>query len=264
MRAATERPAPRTVSVVTVVRNGEQTIAGCLESVARQTVPAQHVVVDGASTDRTLEVVGRYAHVSTVTSEPDSGLYDAMNKGIRASTGDVVGILNADDLYAGPDVLESVVDALESTGADTCYGDLEYVDAADPRQVVRSWTSGAYSAGRMRWGWMPPHPTFFVKRAVYDRCGLFDLSLGTAADYELMLRFLLRDGVTTTYLPRVLVRMRTGGSSGRTLSARLRAHANDWRAWSRNGLSTFPWRVVFKPLRKVGQFRRVTARGGAG
>lgn len=249
------------LSVVTVVRNGARTIGDCLESVASQSVRAEHVVVDGVSTDGTLDVVSRFPHVSRVISEPDSGIYDAMNKGIRAATGDIVAILNADDVYADARVLEDVRDAMTANAADTAYGDLDYVDADDLRVVRRAWRSGAFSVGRMRWGWMPPHPTFFVRRSVYERRGLFETALGTAADYELMVRLLVRDRVSTTYVPRVLVKMRTGGRSGVSLAARLRAHANDWRAWRLNGLSAFPWRIIFKPLRKVGQYRAVPSGG---
>ncbi len=241
------------VTVVTVVRNGAATIRDCLESVRGQTVRAEHVVVDGLSTDGTREIV-EAAGVARLVSERDSGIYDAMNKGIRLATGGVVGILNADDRYAAPDVLASVLGALADPAYDACYGDLVYVDRDDPRRVVRRWRAGSYGPRSFLWGWMPPHPTFFVRRRVYAEHGLFDTSLGTSADYELMLRLLVRDGVRARYVPRRLVEMRSGGASNATVAQRLAANRMDREAWRRNGLTPLPFTFLAKPIRKVGQF----------
>jgi glycosyltransferase len=241
------------ISVVTVVRNGAATIRDCLDSVQRQTVRAEHVVWDGGSTDGTDELVRRSPDVH-LHQGADAGIYDAMNKGIALATGDVVGTLNADDAYADETCLERVAEALGRSGADSCYGDLVYVDAKDPSRVRRTWRSGAYSPESFYWGWMPPHPTFFVRRGVYERFGAFDTGLGTASDYELMLRLLLRHGISSVYIPQVLVRMRMGGASNASLLGRLRANRMDRRAWRVNGLKAYPWTTVAKPLRKVGQF----------
>jgi len=243
------------ISVVTVVRNGRDTIGDCLASVASQTRAAEHIVIDGASTDGTAERVrAATPPVARLVSEPDRGLYDAMNKGIALATGEVVGTLNADDVYAHERVLELVAEAFADPAVEVVYGDLEYVDRADPRRVVRRWRAGACSPGSFRRGWMPPHPTFFARRRAYERLGAYDLGLGTAADYELMLRFLLRHGLAAAYLPQVLVRMRTGGVSNRTLAGRLRAHRMDRLAWEVNALRPSPWTLPLKPLRKIVQF----------
>jgi glycosyltransferase len=192
--------------------------------------------------------------VAKVISEPDAGIYDGMNKGIAMSSGDIVGMLNADDVYAGPDILEKVTDAFRNTAVDACYGDLVYTDPRDLNRVVRYWKSSPYDISRFYWGWMPPHPTFFVRRRVYQQYGLFNLSMGSAADYEIMLRFLLRYRLAAVYLPMVMVRMRTGGVSNRSLKNRLRANRSDRAAWRVNSLSPYPWTTVLKPLRKIGQF----------
>jgi glycosyltransferase involved in cell wall biosynthesis len=245
------------VSVVTVVRNGAATIGACLDSVSAQSGPKEHIVVDGASDDGTVEIVrARGGSVARFISEPDAGLYEAMNKGIAVAGGEIVGTLNADDVYADASVLERVRRAFADPDVQACYGDLDYVDARHPSRVVRRWRSGSGTAGRIYRGWMPPHPTFFARRVVYEQCGVFNTALGTAADYELMLRFLLKHRVRAAYIPEVLVRMRSGGVSNRSLGHRLRAHRMDRLAWEVNGLKPRPWTLPFKPLRKIGQFFR--------
>jgi len=240
--------------VITVVRNGASTIADCLASVRSQTLNAEHIVWDGGSTDGTVDIIRRLSPRVHLHVGADAGLYDAMNKAAALATGDVIGFLNADDLYTDASVLESVVTLLGATSAQSCYGDLVYVDAADPARVVRYWRSGPFDARRFAWGWMPPHPTFFARRDVYARHGMFDTSLGTSCDYELMLRMLVRHRVSAAYLPRVLVRMREGGLSNATLSARLAANRMDREAWRVNGLTPLPWTLLLKPLRKIGQY----------
>lgn len=246
------------VSIITVVRNGADTLPDCIESVLSQTHPdLEYIVVDGASTDGTLEVVrANGPKIAKVISEPDRGPYDAMNKGLAAATGEVIGILNADDLYAHPGVVANVVRELEATGADAAYGDLVYVDRTDTRRVWRVWHSGPYRAGAFLNGWMPPHPTFFVRRAVYARFGVFSLALGTAADYELMLRFVHKHGIRLCYVREVLVRMRRGGLSNASWQNWLRANRNDRKAWRVNGLQPRFYTLWWKPLRKLTQWRR--------
>jgi glycosyltransferase len=181
-----------------------------------------------------------------------------MNKGIGLATGEVVGILNADDFYASPLVLEKVGRIFEDPSVMSCYGDLEYVrecsGAPTGFTVVRYWKSGPFSPDSFYWGWMPPHPTFFVRRSVYERCGVFNTEIGSATDYELMLRLLLKERITTAYIPETLVRMRVGGASNESLQARLKANRMDRRAWEVNGLKPYPWTTVMKPLRKVLQW----------
>lgn len=244
------------ISIITVVFNGRKTIEKCLDSVREQECPfpVEHVIVDGGSDDGTLECIKRKNCVSTIISEPDEGIYDAMNKGIRAAGGDVVGILNADDFYASSHVLRHVVQLLDEKGLDSCYGDLVYVDADEVTKVKRYWRSGDYQPRKFYWGWMPPHPTFFVRREVYLKYGLFNLSFGTAADYELMLRFLLKHRISCGYIPEILVKMRSGGTSNASLKTRLIANWNDRLAWKVNDLKPYPWTLYLKPLSKVTQY----------
>jgi GT2 family glycosyltransferase len=189
-----------------------------------------------------------------VWSEPDGGLYEAMNKGIARSTGEVLGFLNADDVYAHPQVLADVARALADPEVDAVYADLVYVHPVSPGRVVRTWRAGPYRPGAFRWGWMPPHPTFFARRSLYERHGGFDTSFGTSADYELMLRLVHRHGARLAYLPQVMVHMRAGGASNRNLRARLDANRHDRQACARHGLHPAWFTGGLKPLRKVWQF----------
>lgn len=245
------------VSIITVVRNGADTLPDCIASVLAQTYPdIEYLVVDGASTDATLDVIRSFgSKIARVISEPDRGPYDAMNKGIAAATGDVVGILNADDLYAHPNVVSQIVEKMRLTAADAAYGDLLYVDRTDVRRVWRVWRAGAYRLGAFLQGWMPPHPTFFVKRAVYRQFGTFNLNLGTAADYELMLRLVHKHGIRLCYVPDVLVWMRRGGVSNASWQNWLRANRNDREAWRLNGLQPRFYTLYWKPVRKLSQWR---------
>lgn len=243
------------ISIVTATYNAAATLKHSLHSVANQSVVPEHLIIDGCSTDKTLMITGKHAgHALQIVSEPDNGIYDAMNKGIQKTTGDVIGILNADDFYASPCVLEDVVDVFQDRSVDACFGDLCYVDYDDTDKTVRYWRSNHFEYRKFYWGWMPPHPTFFVRRSAYERFGLFNLSLGSAADYELMLRFLVRHRLHTVYIPKVLVKMRTGGISNAGLKNRLRANRMDRKAWAVNHLRPYPWTLTMKPLRKIGQW----------
>jgi len=245
-----------TFSIITVAYNSAATIADTLTSVSVQDYPqVEHLVIDGASTDDTLAIVRRFSHRMQVVSEPDQGLYDAMNKGLQQATGDIVGILNSDDFYVHPNVLSRVAAMLEQTGADALYADLEYVDHRDTERIVRHWKSGVYGESHFLRGWMPPHPTFFVRRSVYQRLGGFDTRLRCSADYELMLRFLLKNNTSVCYLPEVIVRMRTGGMSNASLRHRLRANREDRDAWRMNGLTPRFYTFFLKPLSKISQYR---------
>lgn len=246
-----------TVSVVTVTYNAAATVAEAVESVVSQkgdfTLDCH--IVDGASTDDTLACIDPYRdRIAAVTSAPDQGLYDAMNRGVARAKGDIIGILNADDRYADHHVIADVLEAFEDTGADAIYADLDYVDQADGHTVIRRWKSG--HPGDWRKGWMPPHPTLFVKRELYEQAGLFNLQLKSAADYELMLRFFHFRGAELAYLPRVTVQMRAGGQSNASLGNRLRANAEDAQAWRLNGARPPFLLRLRKPLRKLGQFKR--------
>lgn len=244
------------ISIITVVFNGAATIRQCIESVLGQDYPfVEYIVIDGNSTDGTQEVVKSYeSRVQKFVSEPDSGIYDAMNKGIAAASGDVIGILNADDFYAYQSVLSDVAQIMSANDYQGCYGDLQYVDSADESLVKRQWVSGSYKPGAFLNGWMPPHPTFFVRKDVYDKHGKFSLNLGSAADYELMLRLIHKAGIKIAYIPKVLVKMRIGGVSNSTLKNRLAANRNDLKAWKTNNLTPKFYTLWLKPLRKIFQF----------
>jgi glycosyltransferase involved in cell wall biosynthesis len=246
------------VSIITICYNSAATIEDTIKSVCSQEYPnVEYIIVDGASTDRTLEIADRYrGRIAKVISEKDKGIYDAMNKGIQAATGDVVGILNSDDYYADERVISDVVNALTGSGCDGLYADLIYVNREQKNKVVRRWIAGKYRAGMFLGGWMPPHPTFFVKRHLYHELGLYNLSLRSAADYELMLRFIHRHHISLVYLPRVITHMRTGGQSNVSLRNRIRANKEDRAAWRINDLKPAWYTLTLKPVSKLFQYLR--------
>jgi len=243
------------ISVITAVYNAKDTIADAIESVLAQDYPdIEHIIVDGASTDGTVEILNDYkVRLAVLVSEPDNGIYDALNKGIKHATGDVVGFLHADDLFADGTILSKIAAAFSDGGCDATYGDLVYVRKLEPDKVIRYWQSGDYSVNRLKHGWMPPHPTFYARRYVYEQHGGFDTSFRIAADYDCMLRFLARAKVRCAYIPHVLVKMRLGGESNRSLRNILQKSTEDYQALRRNGvggLSALAW----KNLSKLPQF----------
>ncbi|MBE9463050.1 glycosyltransferase family 2 protein [Dyadobacter subterraneus] len=244
------------VSIITVVYNGAATIRHCIESVLSQNFDSiEYIIVDGNSTDGTKEIIASYgSKISKFISEPDKGIYDAMNKGVKLATGDVVGILNADDFYADANIISDVVKAMNQSDADACYGDLNYVDGQNETVIKRNWVSGQYKPNSFLMGWMPPHPTFFVKKKCYEQFGDFRLDMGSAADYEIMLRFIFKYGIKLTYIPKVLVKMRTGGVSNNTLKNRIKANNNDRKAWRVNDIKPWFFTLLLKPVRKIVQF----------
>lgn len=244
------------ISIITAVYNSAETIEDSLKSLQSQSYKdIEHIIIDGGSTDGTLEVVKQYSGPNEkIISEPDKGIYDALNKGIGEATGSIIGILHSDDIYAHGDILSKVAAVFEDESVDSCYGDLQYVDRVNTDKIIRHWKSKTYEKNMFYRGWMPPHPTFFVRRHLYERYGTFNLKLGTAADYELMLRFLLRYGVSTRYIPDVIVRMRAGGKSNESLFNRYKANRMDREAWRVNGLKPLYWTLVMKPLSKLSQY----------
>lgn len=241
------------ISLITVTYNAETHIERCINSVIAQRYKnLEYIIIDGRSTDRTMDVILRYRrHISHLVCENDNGIYDAMNKGLRLATGHIVGILNADDFFADEDVLGDIEQLFQSLDTSIVYGDLEFIDAYG--KVVRRWQSGGYYPSNLNAGWMPPHPTFYCRRQLFEQHGYYSLNYGSAADYELMLRF-LRQGYNIRYLKKVMIRMETGGVSNRSLKNRLRALHYDLKAMRNNDLP-FPLITIFlKPLRKIGQF----------
>lgn len=227
------------ISIVTPVYNGAKTIRDTLDSIFGQRYSnLESIVVDGGSSDETVEIVRGYGtQVSRLISERDKGPYDAMSKGIAISKGDIVGILNADDHYCRNDVLELVAGAFSDPSIQACWGDLVYVDREDPSRIIRYWRSGPYRPGLFELGWMPPHPSFFVRRSVYETYGQFNPEFKLAADYELLLRLIARHGISTRHIPEILVRMRVGGLSNRSWKNRLVQNLECHRAGRINGLA---------------------------
>lgn len=244
------------VSLITVSYNSEDTIEETFLSVFSQKgVDLEYIVIDGGSRDRTLAIIEKHRDkIDHFLSEKDNGIYDAMNKGLKMATGDVIGILNSDDVLAGETILGDLVSAFEKSNADGLYGDLVYVGRDDLSKVSRKWVSGNYLDGDFKKGWMPPHPTFYVKKEVYEKYGLFNLNFSSAADYEIMLRFIHKHKISITYLPKVMVKMRQGGKSNASFSNRLKANREDRKAWEVNGLKPGPFTLLFKPLSKLSQF----------
>lgn len=244
------------VSIITVCYNSATTIGDAIQSVVSQNHPdIEHIIIDGGSGDDTLTIINQYKNnIAHLVSEPDKGIYDAMNKGIALASGDIVGILNSDDLYADENVLRDVIALFQKENCEGVYADLVYVDRENTSKINRYWKAGNYKKGAFRKGWMPPHPTFFVKRSVYERLGNFTTALKSAADYEIMLRFIHKHEITLAYLPRVIVRMRAGGKSNVTLRNRIRANREDKQAWVMNGLRPGLFTLVRKPLSKIFQF----------
>jgi glycosyltransferase involved in cell wall biosynthesis len=243
------------ISVITATYNSASTVRDTLTSIRQQQHPdVEHIIVDGRSTDGTLEIVAGFPHIAKIISEKDNGIYDAMNKGIRMATGDVIGILNSDDVYIDPTVLSTVATAFADPEVMTVYADLQYVHPDDLDKVQRTWITGRFRKNSFYYGWMPPHPTFFVRREVYERIGLFNTDLRSAADYELMLRVLLKYDIPARYIPRVIVKMRAGGMSNASLLNRIRANREDRLAWKLNGLRPYFFTLYLKPLRKITQY----------
>lgn len=243
------------ISIVTAVYNRAATIGQAIESVRRQSYPhVEHVIQDGASTDGTLEVIGRLADTATsLESAPDGGIYEAINRGIERATGDVIGLMHSDDFFAHDEVLARVAGRLEASGADGVYGDLDYVASGATGRVLRHWKSGRYDRAKLSRGWMPPHPTLYLRRSIYERFGGFDTDFRIAADYEAMMRYLVRGGITLDYLPEVMVKMRVGGESNGSLGRILRKSREDLRAIRRHELGGFGT-LAMKNLGKIGQF----------
>jgi glycosyltransferase involved in cell wall biosynthesis len=244
-----------TISIITVAFNSEKTIRDTLLSVSKQTNKnIEHIIVDGGSKDNTLSIVAEFPHISKVISERDYGVYDAMNKGLRLATGDVIGFLNSDDIYADDMVLDRVANVFELKNVHSLYSDLEFFEG-ESDNVVRVWNAGALKRKRFLFGWMPPHPTFFVKKSVYMNFGTFDVKFRQSADYELMLRFLYRHGISSHYLQGTSIKMRVGGLSNASFKNRWHANNEDEFAWRHNALKPYFFTLWMKPFIKLEQFK---------
>lgn len=242
------------ISVITVCYNAESTIERCIQSVVTQSFKnVEYIIIDGRSTDNTLQIIHKYQQdIQFLLSEPDKGIYDAMNKGIKMATGDVIGMLNADDLFADDDVLSAVAESFSLQNAEILYGDLNYINPQGG--VIRKWRSGKYFQGMFNWGWMPPHPTFYCKRALFLKFGPYRLDYGTAADYELMVRFMHKHPINAYYLEKVMILMKTGGASNKSLNNRVKGLLYDLKAMRNHGIIIPIVTIFFKPLRKISQY----------
>lgn len=243
------------VSIITVVKDNERFIEDSIKSVLSQSYQSiEYIIIDGSSTDGTVEKIKKYSNkISKFLSEKDSGIYDAMNKGIELSTGDIIGFLNSDDVFANSEMISAIVQKFKNENIKGCYGDLVYMDK-DLKRVIRYWKSGKYKKDAFRKGWMVPHPTLFLLREVYLEFGKFRTDFRVSADYEFMLRLIEKNGVLLYYIPNVLVKMRIGGKSGLSIKKMLLKAKEDMVAWRINGLKP-PFGLNFiKPFRKISQF----------
>ena len=245
------------ISIVTVCYNSADTLEDTIASVSRQRcADIEHIIVDGGSTDGTQELVARYkGRIKKFVSEPDEGIYDAMNKGIRMAEGDVVGFLNADDMYADESVISDVVAAVAARDVDGVYGDLVYVRRDDAGKVTRYWKAGEYLPGAFRLGWVPPHPTFFCRRDLFERFGYYNAFYRIAGDFDLMLRLIEKHRVPVGYIQRPLVRMRVGGRAN-TIRGMLCGNREILHAFAANSIRPSPGLFWRKPLAKLGQLAR--------
>lgn len=244
------------ISVVTITYNSALTLHDTIKSVLAQNYDdIEYLIIDGGSTDETLEIIKSFSdnRIKWI-SEPDKGIYDAMSKGKRMATGEVVGVLNSDDFYPDSHVLERVANAFNDLMVDAVYGDLKYVDYTDTSKVTRNWVSGNYNRENFLRGWMPPHPTFFLRKAAFEKYGYYNPNFKSAGDYELMLRMLFKNGLNAHYIPYVQVTMRAGGVSNSSLKNRLRANREDRDAWALNGIKPKWYTLIMKPLSKLKQW----------
>jgi len=243
------------LSLITVTYNSAETLQNTIKSVRSQQINGlEYIVIDGGSVDGTLELLAESSDVvSHWISEPDSGIYDAMNKGVKLTTGEIIGFLHADDCFANTNILGEIIRRFSINDIDFLYGDLEYITTTKPSKVLRYWQSGEFSTSMLKWGWMPPHPTVYFKRGLIDKVGLFNTSYTIAADYEWMLRCLNTPAINVQYWPQVVVQMRVGGASNKNLSRIIKKSREDYRAIKSNkigGILT----LAFKNLGKVTQF----------
>jgi glycosyltransferase len=243
------------ISIITATYNNEKTIEQTIQSVINQTYQdIEYIVIDGNSSDNTLKIVDKYRNkISHIISEADKGMYDALNKGIMKATGNIIGFLHADDFYSENTILEKVEHTFKVYGTQSVYGDLDYVAQENPEKIIRKWKSGKFEFDELKKGWMPPHPTFFVLRDVYWKYGFFDLKYKIASDYDLMLRFLGKHKISTAYLPEVLVKMRWGGKSNKSIDNIILKSKEDYRALKNNNIGGI-YSLFMKNFRKISQF----------
>lgn len=243
-------------TILTAVYNNKPHIEECIQSVLSQDYDQiEHIIIDGGSNDGTVEIINKYQDkISKFISEPDEGIYYALNKGIKAASGDVVGLLHSDDMFYDEHVISKIAELFKKTNTDSVYSDLVYVYKDNPDKILRYWKAGEFNYNSLKMGWMPPHPAFFVKKNIYDKFGGFDTSYKIASDYEIVLRFLAKHKISSSYLPEVTVKMRTGGASNKSISNIKHKSQEDYKALKAAGFSLPAFTLFWKNLRKVPQF----------
>lgn len=249
-----------TISLITATYNSEATIADTLKSVLAQTYKdIEYWIIDGCSKDGTMDILKHYEPMFNgklhIISEPDKGIYDAMNKGIARATGDVVGLLNSDDYYTSDDALATIAHFFSHNDADAIYGDIHFVNDSNPEKCVRYYSSALFRPWLLRFGFMPAHPSFYVRREVYQKYGTYSLDYKIASDYDLMVRLLYKHRIKATYIKKDFVTMRTGGISTKSVKNRLLISREDVKACRRNGLYTNIAFISVKYLYKVFEFK---------
>lgn len=248
------------VSIITVTYKSAATLSRTLRSIEQQTYPnIEHIIIDGESPDATIPIIHDYAarHSNVrFISEKDKGIYDAINKGLRMATGEIIGILNSDDTLASKDTIAHIVKTFEETGADLTYGDLvycRYIEIEKQLHVVRNWVSNDFNPASLRFGWMCPHPTLYLRKRVYDEQGLYKTNYRISADYDFILRVFSKSQYKKAYIPEVLINMELGGVSNRDMRSMYRKTKEDIRVLKENGQFHF-YTILAKNLRKIGQF----------
>lgn len=243
------------ISIITVVFNGEKTISDTIMSVSSQDYAnVEYIIIDGASSDGTTAIIEKHKEkISVFVSELDNGIYDAMNKGVNLATGDLIGFLNADDIYAHSSVLSRVAATFNRCNVDACYGDLVYV-RDDLSKIIRYYRSNRFSPKMLAYGWMPAHPTLFIKRKLFDRHGLFKTDYRIAADYEMVARLFWKHHIRYQYIPDVLVKMRMGGVSTSGVKSNYILSKEIVRACKENDINTSLPRVLLKYPLKIMEF----------
>lgn len=244
------------VSIITVTHNSSRFLQDCISSVASQTHnDIEYIIIDGNSSDETVSIIRKNDDsISHWISESDKGMYDALNKGMKLATGDIIGILNSDDILAFPDTISGIVECFRNNKVDSIFGDLVYVEQEDTSKTLRVWHGKKYKRSNFLYGWMPAHPTFYVRREIIESLGGYHTHYFTAADYELMARYLFLHRVSSLYLPKLIVKMRIGGASNQSLYKRLRANRRDYLAMKRNNIPLPLMVSILKPLIKIPQF----------
>ena len=241
------------ITIITATFNCENTIAYALDSVKNQTYKdIEHIIIDGKSTDNTLNIVKSYSHISKVISETDKGIYYALNKGIANANGDIIGFLHADDFFSNNSIIEKIADAFINKNIDVLYGDLQYVASDDTSKIIRNWRSSDFKISLLKKGWMPPHPTLFASKKLYENFGNFNTNYTISADYDLMLRFLTKD-INTLYLAEIITKMRLGGISNRNINTIIRKSTEDYKIIKKNKIGSF-FTLLNKNTSKLSQF----------